>query len=256
MAQYDEGFLDRLELVWGRGFLSPGGPDEVRRIVAGLDLAGARVLDIGCGLGGPAMVLAGETGARVTGIDVEDAILARATDRVAEAGLADRVDLMRVAPGRLPFADAAFDVVFSKDSLVHIPDKPAIFAEAHRVLRPGGRLAMSDWLTGPHWRESAAFAAYLALTPLDLGSATVAEATAALTAAGFEDIETADRNAWFVETCHAEQRALADGPLRAELERLAGPEGAAAFFDRREYLAEAAEDGSLRPTHLRAAKPA
>jgi len=66
------------ELVWGKGFLSPGGPDNVKETVAGLDLADKLVLDIGCGIGGPALVLAGELGARVIGFDLEAPLIARA----------------------------------------------------------------------------------------------------------------------------------------------------------------------------------
>ena len=50
-------------------------------------------------------------------------LVARATARVEAAGLADRVSVRMVSPGRFPFEDCAFDVVFSKDSIVHIPDK-------------------------------------------------------------------------------------------------------------------------------------
>ena len=58
--EYHDGMVELLELVWGKGFLSPGGPDNVKETVAGLDLADKLVLDIGCGIGGPALVLAGE----------------------------------------------------------------------------------------------------------------------------------------------------------------------------------------------------
>ena len=68
--------------------------------------------------------------------------------RIERAGLAGRIRGLKVDGGPLPFAAASFDVVFSKDSMVQIPDKPAIFAEVLRVLRPGGRFIASDWLRG------------------------------------------------------------------------------------------------------------
>ncbi|MGI9491980.1 MAG: class I SAM-dependent methyltransferase, partial [Geminicoccaceae bacterium] len=77
-VQYPDHFVDRLHLVWGHGFLSPGGPEEVLSVVRGLDLADRLVLDIGCGTGGPAMVLAKECGAKVVGIDVEPQLVKRA----------------------------------------------------------------------------------------------------------------------------------------------------------------------------------
>ena len=53
---------------------------------------------------------------------------------------------MQAPPGPLPFADASFDIVFSKDALLHVPDKDALFAEIFRVLKPGGVFAASDWM--------------------------------------------------------------------------------------------------------------
>jgi ubiquinone/menaquinone biosynthesis C-methylase UbiE len=73
----------------------------------------------------------------VVGIDVDPALLESLLARVNRAGLAGRIRGVKVEPGRLPFADASFDVVFSRDSLVQIPGKPALIADILRVLRPG-----------------------------------------------------------------------------------------------------------------------
>ncbi|MEQ9261282.1 MAG: methyltransferase domain-containing protein, partial [Roseovarius sp.] len=150
-----------LGALWGEGYLSPGGPEEVGRIVEGLDLAGKSVLDIGSGAGGVAMTLARDHGAgHVTGIDVEGDVCAAATRLVAEAGLADRIDIRQVEPGPLPFPDASFDIVFSKDSIVHIADKEALSAEAFRVLKPGGWFAASDWMISHDGEPSPEMAHY------------------------------------------------------------------------------------------------
>lgn len=66
-----------LEWIWGRDFMAPGGEGNVDKMVKGTNLAGRRVLDIGCGIGGPAFVLARKYGARVTGIDLEPQLIAR-----------------------------------------------------------------------------------------------------------------------------------------------------------------------------------
>ena len=132
--------------MWGEGFLSPGGADEVARIVAGAPIAGARVLDVGCGLGAIDLLLVGRFGAaHVTGIDVEAPLVARAAARVEAAGLSHRISIRKVSPGPLPFDDGVFGVVFSKDSMIHIPDKPALYAEVYRVLAPGGWMLVGDW---------------------------------------------------------------------------------------------------------------
>src|SRR5262249_14175386 len=138
-----------LQIMWGDGFLSPGGPEAVRAIVAGLDLKGKAVLDIGCGLGGIDEVLAGAFGAQVTGLDVSKPIVRLGRDRVAQSPHAGRIELRLVEPGPLPFDSARFDVVFGKDSWLHIEDKKSFFAEVFRVLKPGGIVTCGDWMKSP-----------------------------------------------------------------------------------------------------------
>jgi len=78
---------------------------------------------------GPAIALVSAHNAgRVIGIDVEKPMLARAQKNIDAAGVSDRIDLRIVPSGPLPFDAETFDVVFSKDSMVHIADKPALFA--------------------------------------------------------------------------------------------------------------------------------
>ena len=121
---YPPRMIGMLQAIWGEGFLSPGGPDEVARVLGAHDLRGKAVLDIGCGAGGIDIALVSDHGAGyVTGLDVEDSVLSHARGLVARAGLADRIGLIKVAPGPLPFPPASFDVVFSKDSIVHIPTR-------------------------------------------------------------------------------------------------------------------------------------
>ena len=114
--QYGEQLIGMLDIVWGDGWMSPGGPDEVARLVDGIDFADKSVLDIGSGSGGVDCLLA-ETfkAGHVTGIDVEDTVIATARKRAEVRGLAGRIDFIKVAPGALPLADASFDIVFSKD---------------------------------------------------------------------------------------------------------------------------------------------
>jgi len=144
---------------WGRG----GGAR---------DLTGRAVLDIGSGAGGIAIVLVRRHGAaHVTGIDVEDTVIDHARRLIAREGLAGRIGLAKVAPGPLPFPPGCFDVVFSKDSIIHIPDKTALMAEVFRVPKPGGWFLASDWLIGTE-TISPAMADYIAAEGLDFGMAT------------------------------------------------------------------------------------
>ena len=107
---------------------------------------GAQVLNVGCGLGGPAMRLAGTHGLTVTGIDLVESNVKTAQARVTRAGLADRVDIRQGDATALAFADGSFDAVFSQDAICHVPDKTLALAEAARVARPKAAIGIIDWV--------------------------------------------------------------------------------------------------------------
>ena len=196
---YPPRLIAMLEAVWGEGFLSPGGPEEVERVLEGHDLKGKSVLDIGCGAGGIDVALVASHGAGyVTGIDVEDPVLTRAREVVAAKGLTSRIGLCKVAPGPLPFPPGTFDVVFSKGSIIHIPDKMALMAEVARVLKPGGWFLASDRLIGTE-TVSPEMAAFIAAEGLDFGMATPARYGTAMVTQGFTNLRIASRNAWYRE---------------------------------------------------------
>ena len=106
-GEYDGGMLALLQLIWGDGFLSPGGADELGRLFEGIDIRGRKVLDIGCGLGAIDELLITQYGASsVVGIDVDPALLEGLLARVGRAGLGSRIRGVKVEPGKLPFANA------------------------------------------------------------------------------------------------------------------------------------------------------
>lgn len=111
----------------------------------------ARVLDIACGAGGPALRLARGAGCELVGIDLNAQAIATASALAEEQGLGDRVRFAcHDAAQSLPFPDQAFDAVVCVDALGGLPNRPRIVAEWARVLKPGGRLVFTDpVLTGP-----------------------------------------------------------------------------------------------------------
>lgn len=128
----------------------PGGPALTRRLATALDLrAGEHVLDVAAGRGTTAVLLAGEFGARVDGVDLSAANVALGQGAAAGADLADRVTFAVGDAERLPYPDGNFDVVVSECAFCTFPDKPAAAAQFARVLRPGGRLGMTDVIAEP-----------------------------------------------------------------------------------------------------------
>jgi phosphoethanolamine N-methyltransferase len=244
-----------LEALWGEGYLSPGGPEEVARVIEGLSLSGRHVLDIGCGSGAIALSLARDHGAgKVTGIDVERPVCEAARRRVAAAGLSDRIGIVEVEPGPLPFEDATFDIVFSKDSIIHIPDKEFLAAEVFRVLRPGGWFAASDWLISHDGPPSPEMAAYIALEDLDFAMASPRRYEAALKGAGFTDVRLTDRNPWYSQVAKAELARLT-GPERASFEAACGADLVAHNVRTWTAMIAVLETGEHCPHHLRARRP-
>ena len=127
-----------------------GGKPATERlaILAGLT-AGWRVLDVGGGLGGPARTLAASFGCDVTVLDLTESYVRAAAMLTERLGLGDRVRHRLGNALELPFDDGAFDAVWTQNSGMNIADKERLYAGFHRVLRPGGRLAIQEPMAGP-----------------------------------------------------------------------------------------------------------
>ena len=253
---YDPTLIGLLELGWGDGFLSPGGPDEVARVLEGISLEDRSVLDIGCGVGGIDVLLVERFGAGyVTGVDVEDTVLAGARARVERHGLSDRIGVAKVAPGPLPFPPGTFDIVFSKDSIVHIPDKESLARDVFRLLRPGGWFVASDWLIGHDGEPSPAMREYIAAEGLDFGMASPARYESALEAAGFVDIGIVSRHEWYAQAARHELAQMS-GPLRPRAVAALGEAFVDHNIDLWTRMIGVLDTGEHCPTHLRARRPA
>jgi sterol 24-C-methyltransferase len=107
---------------------------------------GMEVLDLGCGVGGPAREMAIFTGCRVTGVTINGLQVERGNQYNAEAGLADQVHMVQGNFIDLPFADSSFDRAYSTEALCCAPDVGKAYSEVYRVLKPDGKLGFLDWV--------------------------------------------------------------------------------------------------------------
>ena len=162
--------------------------------LAGLQ-PGQTVLDLGSGGGIDCFMAARQVGpgGHVIGVDMTPEMLAKAERNKVKVGL-DNVEFRRGTIEALPVADSAIDVILSNCVINLSPDKAAVFREAYRVLRPGGRLAVSDMMTiglfSPE--ERANLSAWAGCVS---GSEDVATYVRAMRVAGFEDISVVDKAA-------------------------------------------------------------
>jgi len=256
--EYPEENLSIFEAIWGKGFVSPGGPNEIAELLRNIDLTNLRVLDIGCGTGGIDIILVRDYGAKhVVGIDVEKPVLEAAQSNVLQAGLSEQITLQLVSPGPFPFDDNSFDIVFSKDALLHIPDKSALFTEVLRVLQTGGRFVASDWLRGEYDVLSEKMGAFLKLSGHEFDMVTLGSYESRLREAGFTEVALRDRNSWYREEAKHELELLR-GPLKQEIINKLGREKSeeyeqswVAFW---EAMVEVLKSGELRPAHIMASK--
>lgn len=122
-----------------------GGRVATRELGAQIDLPpGARVLDIGSGIGGPARFFAAERGWKIEGVDLTAEYVEVAIALSRRVGLAEAVSFRQASASALPFPDGHFDGAYMLHVGMNIPDKKAVFADIRRVLKPGGVFAIYD----------------------------------------------------------------------------------------------------------------
>ncbi len=189
-----------------------GGAAATARLIDGMGLGqGSRLLDVGCGIGGPARRAARLLDARVTGLDLTEGFVALAeelSDRIGEGG---QTEFQQGSVLDMPFEDGEFDAAMMLHVGMNIADKPRLFAEVARVLRPGGVFAVYDVMRTSETRPQypLPWAPSPSLSFVD----TAQSYRAAAMAAGLEVVKEIDR--------HAEAEAFLDQMRAIAMERQA-----------------------------------
>jgi len=208
------------------------------------------VLDLGCGIGGLARHVAATTGSHVTGIDLTAEYVETAADLTALVGLAELVSFRQGSVTALPFADDSFDVATQLHVGMNIADKPALFGEVARVVRPGGRFGIYDIVIASDAPESSlTFPVPWASEPATSHLARADTYVEGLRAAGFEVTAINDRTEAAREF-FAAQRASPPAPRAAGLQLLMGADIGAKVSN----LAAAIMGGALAPTEILAVR--
>lgn len=121
---------------------------------------GDNVLDVGCGVGGPAREIAKFTGANITGLNNNDYQIERATRYAKKEGLADQLKFVKGDFMQMSFPANSFDAVYAIEATVHAPSLEGVYSQIFRVLKPGGVFGVYEWLmtdnydnNNPHHRE-------------------------------------------------------------------------------------------------------
>ena len=211
-ARMVEGFYDLItdfyEYGWGRSFhFAPGKDgtsfeesiaDHQHLLGEALGLRpGMKVLDIGCGVGGPQRAIASEFGASIAGLNISEYQVGKCSEYNRKAGLDHLCSVLHGDFMAIPAEAQTFDAAYHIEAIAHAPDKATAYAEAFRVLRPGAIFAGFDWCMTPLYdgdnpkhRELKQRIEYSnALPPI----ASFTDVTDGLQAAGFELIEARDR---------------------------------------------------------------
>lgn len=156
--EYTPNYCLQLEAAYGNGMMSEGGAEGIEYMFDAISLDGKTALDIGSGLGGVAFYLAEKHGLQVTGLDVNAWMIEESKKRTPEF-LKGKVNfLLSTSNSHWPIPNEHYDLIYSKGVLTHIEKKDSVFQECHRLLKSGGLLVITDWLSSDEkkWGENIA----------------------------------------------------------------------------------------------------
>jgi len=192
-VQYTNKGILKYEKLFGYGFVSTGGVATTDQVFKKVDWkSGMEVLDVGCGIGGGNFYMAKKFGVNVLGIDLSVNMIAIAIERSVTGGYETEGKTVTFEISDCTtreFPKESFDVVYSRDTILHVNDKPELFKRMYEWLKPGGHVLITDYCRA-EGEPSPGFAAYIKQRGYDLHP--VKEYGKMLEAAGFSEVHAED----------------------------------------------------------------
>ncbi|XP_048883463.1 phosphoethanolamine methyltransferase isoform X2 [Brienomyrus brachyistius] len=205
--QYTQRGILRYEMIFGPGYVSTGGLRTTKEFVDLLNLSsGQKVLDVGCGIGGGDFYMAKRFGVEVLGMDLSSNMIEIAMERAVK----ENVPLVQFELGdatKRSFPESSFDVIYSRDTILHISDKLDLFRKFYLWLKPGGKILVTDYCCGekpwsPEFQEYVRQRGYCLLTPEKYGQM--------IEQAGFIRACVEDRTSQFIQVIKRELKRAED----------------------------------------------
>ncbi|XP_031550607.1 phosphoethanolamine N-methyltransferase 1-like [Actinia tenebrosa] len=203
--QYSSNGILRYEKLFGRGFVSTGGAETTEEFVMMLNLKpGQKVLDVGCGIGGSAFFMIKNFGVDVLGVDLSTNMIDIGKQRAVEMDC-EKVEFLIADITTATYEPASFDVIYSRDTILHIAEKEKLFANFLKWLKPGGQLLISDYCCG-EGEHSDRFKAYVKQRHYHL--LTVPSYGKMIENVGFIEVKAEDRTQQFTNMLQKEVKRV------------------------------------------------
>jgi len=201
-ARYSYTHILRYEQIFGEDFVSTGGINTTKEMVKQLAIKkGEKILDVGCGIGGSAFHFVQNYGAQVEGLDLSSNMIELARKKNQQYKIPD-INFYVADATKIELKESSFDIVYSRDTILHIPPKRELFTKFFKWLKPGGRLLITDYCCGPYdqWQDDYQSyideRGYTMLTVEDYGKL--------LSDVGFKDVQAVNKTDDFLKILQSE----------------------------------------------------
>jgi len=229
-SEYTPELTTILQTVWGESNMSPGGYEKIEKVFDSLlrdqnikAFANKRMLDVGCGLGGYTRHIAEKYNLDALGIDVDEQLIAQAQEahdhlvtKTAAKSLSCSYALFDGVT--LPYQENSFDIIFSKEAILHVQDKTNMFRQFFKMLKPGGVIVIFDWMHNSY-DYSDDMKRFVTIDGLSYQFLKSIEYVSCLKTAGFSDIQVIDTSHITLEETESDCRSLEEEAGKTILEK-------------------------------------